>query len=219
MHDMRIIKGLESKNKIYSCTKKEFYEQGYRRSTIQHITAEAGVPLGLFTYYFKTKDNVVELIYTDFMNQIRKALEAFEWYNEDTSFFKNTCIYFVFYESVLQDPNTARFFYEVIQKDFKGRLLHDWLTEAYRTYLADYRIKMKENEFTMLLSFDFGGRREIFLNYFNKKLNVSQQKLIHMVTMVVPRYMQIPKKEIDRVYKKVYSNLGQVDISSFNMLK
>ena len=50
--DLRIAKGLETKQLIYDTAKKEFYQNGYKKTTIQTVTLYAGVQRGLFAYYF-----------------------------------------------------------------------------------------------------------------------------------------------------------------------
>ncbi|PKM52897.1 MAG: TetR/AcrR family transcriptional regulator, partial [Firmicutes bacterium HGW-Firmicutes-5] len=52
-------KGIQTRNHLYEISKKCFYEQGYEKTKIKDIVTAADTPIGLFTYYFKTKDNIV----------------------------------------------------------------------------------------------------------------------------------------------------------------
>lgn len=58
-------KGKETYSRIFTAAKKYFYTQGYKETTFRQLSAETGIHLGQFTYYFKTKDDLAGLIYSE----------------------------------------------------------------------------------------------------------------------------------------------------------
>ena len=60
-------KGVQTRNMIYQTAKQLFYDKGYEKTKIKEIADTAEVPIGLFTYYFKTKDKIVQYIYLSFL--------------------------------------------------------------------------------------------------------------------------------------------------------
>ncbi|MBC3795568.1 TetR/AcrR family transcriptional regulator [Acetobacterium tundrae] len=66
-------KGVQTRNHLYQTAKQLFYTQGYEKTRIKDIVETAGMPIGLFTYYFKTKDNIVHEIYSEYY-QIEKRM-------------------------------------------------------------------------------------------------------------------------------------------------
>jgi len=58
-------RGIETYNKIITSAKILFYNQGYQNTTFRQLSAETGIHLGQFTYYFKSKDNLAGRIYSE----------------------------------------------------------------------------------------------------------------------------------------------------------
>ncbi len=53
------------------------HRQGYQRTTLADIAAEAEVPLGNVYYYFRTKDDLLQAIVGDHERELRSKLAAF----------------------------------------------------------------------------------------------------------------------------------------------
>ncbi len=66
--------GIETKKRIYQAALRLFTENGYYQTTMRMIAAEAEVNLGLCTYHFKTKDNIVKTFYRHHLLFVRDFL-------------------------------------------------------------------------------------------------------------------------------------------------
>ena len=65
----------ERKREIIETAKRLFVERGYEETQIKDIVSEIGVAQGLFYYYFKSKDEVFEIIASEYADAIIKKVE------------------------------------------------------------------------------------------------------------------------------------------------
>jgi len=68
--------GTETKSKIFHAAIKLFTHHGYYKTTMRMIAAEAEVNLGLCTYHFKTKDNIVKIFYRRHVQFMRNYVHS-----------------------------------------------------------------------------------------------------------------------------------------------
>lgn len=61
----------KTEKQIYTTARSLFFQKGIHNTSIRLIVAEAGTNLGSFTYYYKTKNDLVEKIYRDVCQEIR----------------------------------------------------------------------------------------------------------------------------------------------------
>ncbi|MFA0816485.1 MAG: TetR/AcrR family transcriptional regulator [Anaerofustis sp.] len=216
--DLRIAKGLETRQLIYDTAKNEFYKHGYKKTTIQTVTQTADVQRGLFAYYFSTKDHLVEVIYGEYLDAIYQLLRPFEWFDSETAFFQHSMVSYIYYYNILSDSNIARFYYEVLRRESNERVLIRPISDIYHRFVADYGIDLKQCDFDSLLHYDFGGRREVFINYFSKHLDIGIEDLVFNIVYTMAFAIRIPHEEIKRVNAKVHEYFNEIDSSSVRML-
>lgn len=65
----------ERRREIIETSKRLFIEKGYEETQIKDIVSEIGVAQGLFYYYFKSKDEVFEIIASEYADAIIKRVE------------------------------------------------------------------------------------------------------------------------------------------------
>ncbi len=216
--DLRIAKGLETKQLIYDTAKKEFYQNGYKKTTIQTVTLHAGVQRGLFAYYFDTKDHLVEVIYGEYLQSIYQLLKQYEWFDSETKFFQHSMVSYIYYYNILSDPHIARFYYEVLQRESNERVLIRPISDIYHRFVGEYEINLRQCDFESILHYDFGGRREIFINYFKGDLEIAIEDLIYNIVFSLAYIIRIPLDEIKRINAKVHEYFDQIDSTSLRML-
>jgi TetR/AcrR family transcriptional regulator, cholesterol catabolism regulator len=68
-------RSLTMRRRIRKAAVNQFYYQGFARTTVDEIIAEAGVSKGAFYHHFRSKDEVLAEIHTDMLT---KQLERFE---------------------------------------------------------------------------------------------------------------------------------------------
>ena len=68
----------DAKNRILDAAKKVFADKTFDGSRINDISDLANVPKSLIYYHFKSKDDILETLITDFLNGYRQLLQAVE---------------------------------------------------------------------------------------------------------------------------------------------
>ena len=88
----------ERRNEIIETAGKLFEEKGYEQTQVQDIVNEIGVAKGLFYYYFKSKDEVMEELADRYADAIIDAVNNL--IDKDISTFdKINCIFQIFIDS------------------------------------------------------------------------------------------------------------------------
>jgi AcrR family transcriptional regulator len=197
-------KGIQTRNHLYQISKQLFYELGYENTKIKDIVKAADTPIGLFTYYFKTKDNVVHEIYLDYYQQINACLDELSMTELDNSILRHATLSRIYYDRILSNDNNRRFYYEILKKGSNFRIASDFISNTYCHYIEEYKLVINEKEFRNLLYIDFGGRREYFLNYFEKKLDNSIDEIVFLLNGIIPRMLGIDQHAVTTlIYKGI----------------
>ena len=68
---VKLEKNQEMRADILNTAKVLFYEYGYKDTLFVHIANELAITKGLITYYFGTKANLANEVYTQFEMEIR----------------------------------------------------------------------------------------------------------------------------------------------------
>lgn len=68
---------MPTKQKIIDCAIRLFNESGFNNITMQRIAAEVGMSSGNLAYHFKNKDALMESIYKQLADELRKVMAAF----------------------------------------------------------------------------------------------------------------------------------------------
>ncbi len=71
--------GLETQEKILDACRKLFYEKGYDSTTFANISKETGINQSAIHYHFKSKENLLQIIYRE---SLRKNNELVEFYSD-----------------------------------------------------------------------------------------------------------------------------------------
>ncbi|MFZ7133561.1 MAG: TetR family transcriptional regulator [Eubacteriales bacterium] len=199
-------KGLQTKEYIYCVAKKLFYTVGYDKATLSLISKEANVPIGLIPYHFKNKDNILIMIYDDYLTKIHQCIDAQVGSDEiDNSILYHGVLSRIYYQIIFGDTCNRRVYHEVLKKKSNYRILHRSIGEIYRGYLKDFNIIISEEEFEARLYCDFGARREFFLHYLNEDLSMSIQDTVTLVNGIIPRLLGIDQNLVTAILDKSYA--------------
>ncbi|WP_195270268.1 TetR/AcrR family transcriptional regulator [Eubacterium sp. 1001713B170207_170306_E7] len=195
-------KGVQTRNMIYQTAKQLFYDKGYEKTKIKEIADTADVPIGLFTYYFKTKDKIVQHIYSEFFTQISLRITDQTREGLDNSILRHAILSWIYYEIIFSDANNRRFYYENLKKTSNYRIMNKTATQTYRRYVEDFNVVISDHDFENILYLDFGARREYFLNFFEKPLNDSTDDVIFLINGILPRLLGIDQNTITTMLYK-----------------
>ncbi|MCL1802611.1 MAG: TetR/AcrR family transcriptional regulator [Eubacteriaceae bacterium] len=216
--DLRIVKGLETKKRIMDCAKAAFLKYGFKDATIVEITQEAGVPIGLFTYYFKTKSNIVNHVHLDYLERIYNAVLEYDWVKDETPLFVNSIINYVYYNNIIDNEAVSRFFLEVLNADFQISFLDESGKDIFRRYISFYDIDIETDQMELLLTYNNGGKKKLITKYLQDDLNVQKEKLIYFIICCDIDFPGIPDGEKARVKEKLSNRIEEVAFSQISML-
>lgn len=112
----RYKKGLNTCNYIVEESKKLFYTKGYSKTTIQEICDNTNITLGNFTYYFKTKQDLLKRVYFDYLKDIENfVIENSEEYPD--LFDKYLMVCMIYNYNIFSDKKISDFNYSIIKND------------------------------------------------------------------------------------------------------
>lgn len=106
---------MNTRDKIYNTAKRLYLENGYANTPNTMIAKEAGVNLGLVTYYFKTKD----LIASDMLNNNYETLYShlLKYLPPDDELLQLITFFKLHFKLAGIDPHYDRFIYEMNKFD------------------------------------------------------------------------------------------------------
>ncbi|MGV8907230.1 MAG: TetR/AcrR family transcriptional regulator [Acetobacterium sp.] len=211
-------KGIQTRNHLYQTAKRLFYAQGYEKTKIKDIVETADTPIGLFTYYFKTKDKIVHEIYLEYYKQIDACLNELSIDGLENSIFRHSVLSWIYFDRILNNDNNRRFYHEILKKGSNYRIISDFIRNTYRCYIEEYHLVLSEKEFNNLLFIDFGGRREYFLNYFEKPLDNSVDEIVFLLNGILPRMLGIDQHGVTSLLYKGIQIAKTIDCDHIHFL-
>ncbi len=209
-------KGNKTKDSILSYAKEVFYEYGYKNSLVKTIAKNAGISLGNLTYYFNKKDDIVKEIYEQFISDIYDFIDSNT--TEEDALQKYCNFIVIIYSIILSDEKNKRFYSEVILNKSNYRILHELMRNYYRQIIDSLNIELSQNDFEIFVLTEFGSRREIFLNYFSKELDLSFDELIYYLISNMCKSLEIEATEIDRLVQNAFEFIRIHDHTSIRFL-
>lgn len=90
----------ERKEEIVQTAKRLFVERGYKRTQIKDIVGAVGVAQGLFYYYFKSKEDVMEAVAVEYGTKIFCRIR--ELVNQDISAIQKLMVIYDFFIDAAQ---------------------------------------------------------------------------------------------------------------------
>ncbi len=89
----RQLQAIETKNKIYNIAVNLMDKRGFNNITVEEICTKAGVSVGTFYLYFKSKNNIFDEIYERaddlFQNHVKSALQEENSLDRIVEYFKH----------------------------------------------------------------------------------------------------------------------------------
>ncbi|MBF7097502.1 TetR/AcrR family transcriptional regulator [Alkalibacter sp. M17DMB] len=210
-------KGITTKNRILQAAKELFYENGYDNTTVNMIKDRAEVSLSAIPYYFKEKDKILNVIYSDFLTNIYNLIKK-EIDEPIDSYLLHFHASKIYYYIIINDPNNKRFYREVTFAQSNIKILYPFMDNVYINYARDFGINVSDRELRLIRLTDAGGRREIMIDNYNNPTKYAVDELIDYLTAIVPNLMGI-NKEISAKYAELSSEFASnVDYSHIKFL-
>ncbi|MBU4542028.1 TetR/AcrR family transcriptional regulator [uncultured Acetobacterium sp.] len=173
---------MNTRDKIYNAAKRLYLENGYANTPNTLIAKEAGVNLGLVTYYFKTKDIIASDMlnnnYETLYSHLLKYLPTNDELLQLITFFK------LHFQLTGIDPHYDRFIYEMNKFDLLEKATRDGnLYSLYQT-LVNQNDQIDESEKELLCSCavtaSFGVIRALTMKQYEKEILISKDEIFDL---------------------------------------
>lgn len=173
---------MNTRDKIYNTAKRLYLENGYENTPNTLIAKEAGVNLGLVTYYFKTKD----IIASDMLNNNYETLYAhvLKYLSTSDELLQIITFYKLHYKLTDIDSHYDHFIYEMNKFD-----LLEKATRAGNLYTL-FRILVEQNDqinaseknrfCDCAVTASFGVVRALSIKQYEKEISLSKEELFDL---------------------------------------
>ncbi len=213
-------KGKETYNKIFTSAKKYFYTQGYTETTFRKLSSETGIHLGQFTYYFKTKDNLAGLIYSEIRrNTYDLFKDKYGEYNDP----KKSLVLNLAFDILLLASNKkyGSFFYEFSKgstyKEYHSNLIEDSL----RFYPSPDKSLYEEPRHKLHLNMVAIPGIKPFLIHetLNNKYKIPETEICRYYVELFLALLGEKEIEIGELYDFAYNEYMKLDLKIGNSFK
>jgi AcrR family transcriptional regulator len=213
----RYKKGIETRNNIINASKSLFYLQGLNSTTVQKIADLASVNLGLLSYYFKTKNNIIKIIFTDFFEKIYASVDN-QVSNDKSVILIHMVKERVIYDIIFKDSNNFRFFKEVLDKSIVLKLFEERTYNNYTRINNERGFEVDDNLIKCYSSLECGGRLNLLKNYVDETLQVEYDDLINILVSCTPRLFGVDYSTITKYLESSLEIQNSIDYKKIKML-
>ena len=213
----RYKKGIETRNNIINASKSLFYLQGLNSTTVQKIADLASVNLGLLSYYFKTKNNIINMIFEEFFDRIHATVNA-QLGNEKDIILTHMVKERIIYDIIFKDSNNFRFFKEVLDKSIVLKQFEERTYSNYCKINVENNYYVDNNFIKCYSSLECGGRVNLLRNYVDETLQVNYDDLIKILISCTPRLFGVDNNTISKYIDSSLEIQNEIDYKKVKML-
>lgn len=210
-------KGIETKERIFQSAKKMFYEYGYKSATIEKIAGEAKVPIGLVNYYFK-KNDILSLVYTQFIEKIRKTIDEQLSGKLENQFQKHIIFTRVFYTIMLNNERNRELYKEIFINQLVQADMSDLVGGDFMDIISTFEVDITESIFRRLMIAEYGARRELLKDRYDTLDPQKSKDFINFLATISVRLAGVDIKVILYNVRKSDELLQLLDFSSIKFL-
>jgi hypothetical protein len=163
-----------------------FYLQGYKNTTVQKIADLASVNLGLLSYYFKTKNNIIKIIFTDFLDNIDNLISNCNVSDE------NLIVFYmvkerIAYNIIFKNQNNLRFYKEIINNNIVMKIMEEYTLSNFIKINEVKNLKIDINHIKCYSALEVGGSYNILKKYFLGSIEISYDDMVNILIGCTPR--------------------------------
>jgi AcrR family transcriptional regulator len=210
-------KGIETKERIFQSAKKMFYDYGYKSATIEKIAEEAKVPIGLVNYYFK-KNAILSLIYTQFIENIRKEIDIQASDIIGNALQKHVVFTRIFYTIMLNNNRNRELYKEIFINQLVSADMNDLVGSDFMEIIKTFNIDITESIFRRLMIAEYGARRELLLDRYDVLDPEKSKDFINFLATISVRLAGVDIKLVMNNVRKAEEILKVIDYSELKFL-
>ena len=207
-----------AKDRIFACIKNKFYYSSYDGTLFKDIAKEADVPLSLITYHFKTKNNIIQIIFEDFYRKINERLKDYGYLNINNALYRQIIISFIYNTVIFSDENNLRFYRDLRTKGIPLFAAGSVVDEVQLAIISDFNISLSERKMNLLYHIYSAGRVGFFNYIFNNDIDVDIFEIVSTAECIFPRLLGIEPSIIDRYVIDAQSAVKEIEYSDIKLL-
>lgn len=195
--------GIETKQNIVTSAKELFYQNGYRNTSVHMICQAAHAKLGTFTYYFPKKNDLISLLYREYMQACVDYVDGKKL--KVSSPEHHLIVVMLYYDHLYSDEAITRFHREVLEI----ASMNEWfdnprsLIEGFSGIMAEHDDEQKYN---LYVRADNAVRRELNLDFIAGEDHSPLQvkNLLHDIYTINARLFDVDFDQMEAYLKKAY---------------
>ncbi len=154
--------GVETRLRILETSKKLFYRNGYKQTSVDMICRASDTKLGTFTYYFPKKNDLLSVIYSEYMGNCSEYIrkECPDLSSSEHHLFT----VMLYYGNLYSDPQTVHFHKEIMEIASMNTWFHD-SRKLITEFSASNATEMDEHFYDLCVQADNAVRRELNLEF------------------------------------------------------
>ncbi|QSX08979.1 helix-turn-helix transcriptional regulator [Alkalibacter rhizosphaerae] len=215
-------KGIETKHRILSSSKKLFYQKGYTQTSCKAICEDAGVNVGLIPYYFRNKNSIASIIYSYFLIDVKEMVQKIilEQGIPYELKYATAVENWVYMSLLLKDDRYKRFYYEIC----RDHVLIDENTRVieffFKLHNNKYNLGFTSNEIKLIRVVSVAAGMSLVEKYAQGYFDMSLESLIEYKIRIMYRELNHTPKDIDEIIKtsyEIFQNLDLVLMENFRL--
>ncbi|MBR2801515.1 MAG: TetR/AcrR family transcriptional regulator [Erysipelotrichaceae bacterium] len=195
--------GVETRLRILENAKRLFYRNGYKQTSVDMICRASDAKLGTFTYYFPKKNDLLSVIYSEYMGRCSEYIrtECLDL----TSSEHHLYTVMLYYQKLYSDPQTVRFHKEIMEIASMNTWFHD-SRKLITEFSATNSTGMEENFYDLCVQADNAVRRELNLEFMEKEGHTPEdiKRLLEKIYSINGLLFGIDQKKIGRELEDAY---------------
>lgn len=194
-----------------------FYLQGYKNTTVQKIADLASVNLGLLSYYFKTKNNIIKIIFTDFLDNIDKLISSCNVSDE------NLIVFYmvkerIAYNIIFKNQNNLRFYKEIINNNIVMKIMEEYSLSNFIKINEVKNLNININHIKCYSALEVGGSYNILKKYFLGSIEISYDEMVNILIGCTPRLFGMDNDSIRSFIAESKKISESIDYSAIKFL-
>lgn len=186
---------MNAQERILEAGKSLFLTKGYRTTTTREIAEKAEVNLGLIPYYYKKKENIARIIYSEMLSGFLLEEKYNEVYLEDPIEKLFWC--YLYISLRLVETSEYDFYYDLLEADVIPKTSQEYTKVTIREIAEQYRYDIDENQIEIIGNVMKSVEYSLLLQKKQKIYEISHVEVNRKAVEIIVFFLGMDKKDID----------------------
>jgi AcrR family transcriptional regulator len=191
----------ETEEKIYKSGKIHFYQKGYYRATVREIADSAGVNSGLFNYYFKNKNKLAKLIYSDVYHNIERLVREYFILEENPVILMGIIIRI--HTIILFDDRFVNFGMDAVKEGIYEESIFEEAKGTIKEVIEHLGRKMPDEQINLLLALTLASEKTLSTHKHMGSISYDLQRISEVCLKIFLNGFDLENREIAETNKEV----------------